>query len=104
MEPDEVSALVVFGATGDLAKLETFRALVGLVDRDVPRVPVVGVGRRSWELEQFRGGAAESLRRNGIDPDADGAERMLALLQYVDGDLTDDATYEALARTVPTGR
>ena len=95
MEPDKVSALVVFGATGDLAKLETFPALVGLVDRGVLSVPVVGVGRKGWELQQFRGYAADSLRRNGIDPDADAAKRMLDLLQYVDGDLTDDATYEA---------
>ena len=103
MESDKVSALVVFGATGDLAKLETFPALVGLVDRGVLSVPVVGVGRKGWELEQFRGYAADSLRRNRIDPDADAAKRMLDLLQYVDGDLTDDATYEALGRTTPAG-
>ena len=64
MGPDKVGALVIFGATGDLAKLETFPALVGLVDRGVLDVPVVGVGRKRWELEQFRGYAADSLRRN----------------------------------------
>jgi glucose-6-phosphate 1-dehydrogenase len=54
MEPDKVSALIIFGATCDLAKLETFPALVGLVDRGVLDAPIVGVGRKGWELEQFR--------------------------------------------------
>ena len=99
----DMSALVIFGATGDLAKLETFPALVGLVDRGVLDVPVVGVAKSGWELEQFRGYAADSLRRNGIDPDSDPAKRLLDLLEYVDGDLTDDATYSTLAAKLPAG-
>jgi glucose-6-phosphate 1-dehydrogenase len=98
-----MSALVIFGATGDLAKLETFPALVGLVDRDVLDVPVVGVAKSGWQLDEFRGYAADSLRRNGISPDSDPAKRLLDLLEYVDGDLTDDATYRALAAKLPTG-
>jgi glucose-6-phosphate 1-dehydrogenase len=43
---DRVDALVIFGATGDLAKIETFPALVGLVERDVLNVPVIGVSKR----------------------------------------------------------
>jgi len=92
-----MDALVIFGATGDLAKLETFPALVGLVARGVLDVPVIGVGKSGWELEQFRDYAAKSLTNNGIDPSGDHAGRMLRLLDYVDGDLTDPATYQALA-------
>ena len=103
METGELGALVIFGATGDLAKLETFPALVGLVERDVLDVPIVGVAKSGWNLDQFRGYAADSLRHNGIDPDADPAKRMLDLLQYVDGDLADADTYAALAKTVPKG-
>ena len=44
MAADKVDALVIFGATGDLAKLETFPALVGLVKRGLLDVPVIGVG------------------------------------------------------------
>ena len=65
---DRVDALVIFGATGDLAKLETFPALVGLVDRGVLDVPVIGVAKSGWELGQFRAYAEASLRRNEIDP------------------------------------
>src|SRR4051794_27921539 len=100
---DRVDALVIFGATGDLAKLETFPALVGLVDRGILDVPVIGVAKSGWGLDQFRGYAADSLRRNDIDPDSDPAKRLLDLLEYVDGDLTDDATYQALGAKIPQG-
>jgi len=99
----DMSALVIFGATGDLAKLETFPALVGLVDRGILDVPVIGVAKSGWGLDQFRGYAADSLRRNDIDPDSDPAKRLLDLLEYVDGDLTDDATYQALGAKIPQG-
>jgi glucose-6-phosphate 1-dehydrogenase len=94
---DRVDALVIFGATGDLAKLETFPALVGLVDRGVLDVPIIGVAKSGWGLEQFGEYAAASLRTAGIDPDTPAAARMLGLLRYVDGDLDDDATYAAMA-------
>ncbi len=98
-----VNALVIFGATGDLAKLETFPALVGLVERGVLEVPVIGVAKSGWRLDQFKDYAVDSLRRNGMDPGAEPSKRMLELLQYVDGDLGDDATYRSLAAKLPQG-
>jgi glucose-6-phosphate 1-dehydrogenase len=98
-----VDALVVFGATGDLAKLQTFPALVGLVERGLLEVPVIGVAKAGWQLDQFRDYAADSLRHNGIDPDAEPSKRMLELLRYVDGDLADDTTYRTLAGKLPHG-
>jgi len=100
---DRVDALVIFGATGDLAKLETFPALVGLVQRGVLDVPVVGVAKSGWGLDQFRDYAAASLKLNGMDPDAPAARKMLGLLRYVDGDLDDDATYTAMSEAMGTG-
>jgi glucose-6-phosphate 1-dehydrogenase len=101
---DRMDALVIFGATGDLAKLETFPALVGLVDRGVLDVPVVGVAKSGWNLDQFRAYAAASLTGAGMDPRTPAAARMLELLRYVDGDLDDDATYAAMAREMGAGR
>src|ERR1044071_4915863 len=89
---DRVDALVIFGATGDLAKLETFPALVGLVDRGVLDVPVIGVAKSGWGLDQFRDYAAASLKLNGMDPDSPAARTMLGALRYVDGGLHDPAT------------
>ncbi|MEU8925732.1 glucose-6-phosphate dehydrogenase [Kitasatospora sp. NPDC048545] len=103
MATDRMDALVIFGATGDLAKLETFPALVGLVERGVLDVPVVGVAKSGWGLEQFRDYAAASLRLNGMDPDGAAAQKMLRLLRYVDGDLDDDATYTAMSEAMGPG-
>jgi glucose-6-phosphate 1-dehydrogenase len=103
MAADGVDALVIFGATGDLAKLETFPALVGLVDRGVLDVPVIGVAKSGWGLEQFRDYAVASLRLNGMDPDSPAARRMLGLLRYVDGDLDDEATYTAMSNEIGSG-
>ena len=104
MAENRVDALVIFGATGDLAKLETFPALVGLVERGVLDFPVVGVAKSGWGLEQFRDYAAASLKLNDMDPTSPAATKMLSLLRYVDGDLGDDATYEAMSQAAGPGK
>ena len=101
---DQVDALVIFGATGDLAKLETFPALVGLVERGVLGVPVIGVAKSGWGLDQFRDYARASLTLNKMDPDTPAAAKMLSLLQYVDGDLGDPATYQAMSDKIGAGK
>src|SRR5215467_6447196 len=100
---DKVDALVIFGATGDLAKLETFPALVGLVSRGVLDVPIIGVAKSGWGVEQFRDYAERSLRLNKIDPKSPAATKMLGLLRYVDGDLDDPGTYKAMSDAIGTG-
>ena len=101
---DKVDALVIFGATGDLAKIETFPALVGLVKRGVLDVPVIGVAKSGWGLEQFRDYATASLKLNKMDPTDPAAVKMLSLLRYVDGDLGDDATYQAMSDQIGAGQ
>jgi glucose-6-phosphate 1-dehydrogenase len=96
-QSDHVDALVIFGATGDLAKLETFPALVGLVERGVLDVPVIGVAKSGWGLGQFRDYATASLTLNKIDPASPAAAKMLSLLRYVDGDLDNPATYQKMS-------
>ena len=100
---DKVDALVIFGATGDLAKIETFPALVGLVKRGVLDVPVVGVAKSGWGLEQFRDYATASLKLNNMDPADPAAVKMVSLLRYVDGDLGDEATYQAMSDQIGAG-
>jgi glucose-6-phosphate 1-dehydrogenase len=103
MTTNDADALVIFGATGDLAKLETFPALVGLVQRGVLNVPVIGVAKSGWGLDQFRDYAAASLQLNHMDPDSAAARKMLGLLRYVDGDLGDNATYQAISDAIGAG-
>src|ERR1700678_3184645 len=103
MATDRIDALVIFGATGDLAKIETFPALVGLVKRGVLAVPVIGVAKSGWGLEQFRDYATASLKLNAMDEADPAAVKMLSLLRYVDGDLGDDATYKAMSDEIGSG-
>jgi glucose-6-phosphate 1-dehydrogenase len=100
----DIDALVIFGATGDLAKIETFPALVGLVKRGVLNVPVIGVAKSGWGLEQFRDYAVASLKLNNMDPNDPAAVTMLSLLRYVDGDLGDEATYKAMSEQIGAGQ
>ena len=101
---DKADALVIFGATGDLAKIETFPAPVGLVKRGILDVPVIGVAKSGWGLEQFRDYAVASLKLNNMDPNDPAAVKMLSLLRYVDGDLGDDAAYQAMSDQIGAGQ
>src|SRR5579875_1652333 len=103
MTAGRVDALVIFGATGDLAKLETFPALVGLVERGVLDVPVVGVAKSGWGPCQFRDYAVASLRLNNLYAASGPAAKMLGLLRYVDGYLDDPATYRSMSDAMGQG-
>ena len=90
-------ALVFFGATGDLAYKKIFPALQGMVKRGHLNVPVIGVAKSGWNLEQFRNRAHDSLKKHGgVDPAA--FEKLCGLLHYIDGDYQDTATFEALRK------
>jgi glucose-6-phosphate 1-dehydrogenase len=88
-------ALVFFGATGDLAFKQIFPALQGLVRRGHLDVPIIGVAKAGWTLDDLKARARESLEQHGDFNDAD--FRVLAQhLGYVDGDYRDKATFEQL--------
>jgi glucose-6-phosphate 1-dehydrogenase len=90
-------ALVFFGATGDLAYKKIFPALQAMVKRGNLNVPVIGVAKAGWNLDQLKARAKDSLEKHGgIDPAA--FEKLGSLLRYVDGDYNDVATFQALRR------
>ena len=90
-------ALVFFGATGDLAYKKIFPALQAMLKRGHLTVPVIGVAKAGWTLEQFRARAYDSLEKHGgVDPAA--FEKLSSLLRYVDGDYNDPATFYALGK------
>ncbi len=95
MSIEKSDALVFFGATGDLAYKKIFPALQAMVKRGVLNVPVVGVAKAGWNLEQLRARAQDSLEKHGgVDPAA--FEKLSGLLRYVDGDYQDLATFTGL--------
>src|SRR5882724_5593846 len=95
MSNQQSDALVFFGATGDLAYKKIFPSLQGMLKRGHLNVPVIGVAKSGWNLEQFRARAHDSLEKHGgVDPVA--FEKLLGLLRYVDGDYEDPETFKAL--------
>ena len=96
-------ALVFFGATGDLAFKKIFPALQAMIKRGTLDVPVIGVAKGGGSLEQFHARARDSLEQHGgLDPAA--FDKLKSLLQYVDGDYADPATFEALKRALGKAR
>ena len=98
--PAPADVFVVFGITGDLAKVMTFRSLYRLERRGLLNCPVVGVAGDDWTLEQLRQHARKCIEGTGEPLDADVFDRFAARLSYVSGDFTHAATYERLAAAV----
>src|SRR5262249_5171610 len=89
-------ALVFFGATGDLAYKKIFPALHGRAQRGRPTMPVIGVAKSGWTIDQLRARAEESVRRHG-GLDRNAFATLMQSLGYVDGDYGDAGTFERLA-------
>jgi glucose-6-phosphate 1-dehydrogenase len=97
MSDSHSDALVFFGATGDLAYKKIFPALQGMLRRGHLDMPVIGVAKAGWNLEQLRGRAHDSLEAHGgVDPAA--FDKLRSLLRYVDGDYADPATFQAIRK------
>jgi glucose-6-phosphate 1-dehydrogenase len=88
-------AFVFFGATGDLAYKKIFPALQAMAKRGHLNVPIIGVAKAGWTVDQLRARARESVERHGgLDPQA--FATLNNLLRYVDGDYRDAATFQAI--------
>jgi len=95
--PIQSDALVFFGATGDLAYKKIFPALQAMVKREKLNVPVIGVAKAGWNLDQFKARAQDSLEKHGgLDQAA--WQKLSSLLHYVDGDYADPATFAEVRR------
>jgi glucose-6-phosphate 1-dehydrogenase len=99
MDASHSDALVFFGATGDLAYKQIFPALQALVKRHNLDIPIVGVAKAGWNLDQLKARARESIdTHGGLDEKA--FKKLSSLLQYVDGDYGDAATFAELRRVL----
>ncbi len=97
METIHSDALVFFGATGDLAYKQIFPALQALVKREHLDIPIIGVAKAGWNLDQLKARAKDSIEKHGgIDPTA--WDKLSSLLHYIDGDYADDATFQTLRK------
>jgi glucose-6-phosphate 1-dehydrogenase len=91
---------VIFGITGDLAKVMTFRSLYRLEARGLLQCPIVGVAVDDWTVEQLVQRARESIEGTGEQLDAAVFDRFAARLSSVSGDFTDAATYGRVGEAI----
>ena len=99
MSEPHSDALVFFGATGDLAYKKIFPSLQAMLKRGHLDVPVIGVAKAGWKLDQLKARARDSLEKHG---GVDGAafDKLSGLLRYIDGDYSDPATFQALRKAL----
>ncbi|MCC7361521.1 MAG: glucose-6-phosphate dehydrogenase [Anaerolineales bacterium] len=96
-------AFVFFGATGDLAYKKIFPALQALIKKGELDLPIIGVAKSGWGLEQLKARARESLEKNGGLDEAAFA-KLTARLGYVDGDYNAPATFTQLRQALGAAR
>ena len=99
-ESRPADVLVIFGITGDLARVMTFRSLYRLEQRDLLHCPIVGVAFDDWTLEQLVQRARDSIIGTGEKLDEEVFARFAKRLSYHHGDFTDDATYTEVAEAI----
>jgi glucose-6-phosphate 1-dehydrogenase len=96
--------LVVFGITGDLARVMTFRSLYRLEKGGLLSFPIVGVAVDDWTRDRLIERARESIVATGEELDPTIFERFVARLSYVQGDFADASTYERLGEAIKGAR
>lgn len=102
MEP--VDALVLFGATGDLAFKKILPALASLASQGRLKVPVVGIASEPWNAGQFQHRIRESVEANGDPADLECLELLNRQIRYVGGDYLDPATFKRLKTELGAAR
>jgi glucose-6-phosphate 1-dehydrogenase len=99
-EPAPADVLVVFGITGDLAKVMTFHSLYRLEERGLLDCPIVGVAVDDWSVDQLVQRARESIEGTGEQLDGKVFDRFAARLSYVQGDFGDEDTYARVGKAI----
>jgi glucose-6-phosphate 1-dehydrogenase len=89
----QADAIVLFGATGDLAFKKIFPALQAMIKQNHLTVPVIGVAKGNQTFEQLRDRVHESLRKFGGGVDEAAFAKLVQLLRYVDGDYREEETF-----------
>jgi len=98
--PRPADVLVIFGITGDLARVMTFRSLYLLEGRGLLDCPIVGVAFDDWTLERLVQRARDSIAATGESLDEEVFDRFSKRLSYIHGDFTDAATYAQVATAI----
>jgi glucose-6-phosphate 1-dehydrogenase len=100
LSEQSADVFVIFGITGDLAKVMTFRSLYRLEARGLLDCPIVGVAVNDWTVDQLVERARESIVGTGETIDEEVFGRLAKRFSYVSGDFDDNATYERVGEAI----
>lgn len=100
MDSHRSDAIVLFGASGDLAKKMTFASLYHLAERDLLDMPIVGVAFTEWSDDDLRNHARSGIEGAGIEIDEKVWSAMAARMTYVQGDYGKPETYAGVQRAL----
>jgi len=96
----KADALVLFGATGDLAKKKLFPALYDLEDLGELDVQIFGVASSKWTQEVFKDNVEKAVRARKPEVDETALGKLLGEMQLIVGDYEDPQTFVALAEAI----
>src|SRR5215467_1312273 len=97
---NDADVMVIFGITGDLAKVMTFQALYRLEKRELLNVPIVGVAADHWSVDDLRKRAQDSIEATEGKMDNDVFDRLANRMSYIAGDFSDPAVYEKVGAAI----
>src|SRR5690242_13348993 len=100
MPDPDCDVFVIFGITGDLAKVMTFHSLYRLEQRKLLDCPIVGVAVDDWTMDQLVERARSSIVGTGEQLDEDVFGRLMKRFSYVPGDFSDGETYGRVAAAI----
>jgi glucose-6-phosphate 1-dehydrogenase len=101
---NQSDALVFFGATGDLAHKKIFPSLQAMIKHGYLNVPVIGVAKSGWTIQQLRDRARDGITKYGSGVDEAAFKKLCDLMSYIDGDYNDDNTYAQLKKALGTAQ
>src|SRR5262245_41839123 len=99
--PSPADVFVIFGISGDLAKVMTFRSLYRLERRGLLKCPIVGVAVDDWTVDDLRERARSSIEGTGETVEPEVFDRLAGRLSYISGDFSDSETFERVAAAIP---
>jgi glucose-6-phosphate 1-dehydrogenase len=97
---NDADVMVIFGITGDLAKVMTFQALYRLEKRDLLNVQIVGVAADHWSIDDLRKRAQDSIEATEGKLDDDAFDRLANRMSFISGDFSDPAVYDKVGAAI----
>jgi glucose-6-phosphate 1-dehydrogenase len=98
--PTPADVFVIFGITGDLAKVMTFRSLYRLERRGLLNCPIIGVAVNDWSQDDLLEHARDAIQGAGETIDSEVFDRLAARMTYIQGNFDDPATYRQIAQAI----